>query len=494
MESFQGKPLAGNWWEAARPDVHYDGTLLLDEDHRGTLTLRGVVSQLKSLSCGPEPRTFFGRLKNQYAYDVTLFNAGPMRGPSQTAPSEPGRETDAEFYTNNILIGCHVEGENKPFLNGALVHLTGLEEWCDATGFSGAIEHGAPGELATETVNVSFQASASPHYDLGNGRLLRFLSRYSGQSIPAHRKHVTMSERNTIELVFSSEISIKDVLDEITIWQTFITFGLRSPSYIDEVMLSTHSGGENFTCHNLIVPVRKQASARSQRDPWQILFSQSKLGSRIGYYLKAWREKQQCIGIAVLLYTSTVYKDSLYTHINLLTYLQALEILHREFFKIDRFSTPEDRKETIKKLRAAVPMTLSETLRNEIAEQIGNVIGSLTLLDRLKHLYSLYPKSLSPLFRRGAADLTLLKEARNFLTHYGDQKSFGKEFLWSHAIFVLKEKAQLLLEICLLGAIGMNDDEILQLVEQFGPYKDWRMEVSMETVNEMLGISEDRTE
>ena len=83
------------------------------------------------------------------------------------------------------------------------------------------------------------------------------------------------------------------------------------------------------------------------------------------------------------------------------------------------------------------------------------------------------------------------KDTRNFLTHYGDQKSFDKEFLWSQTIFSLKEKARLFLEICLLGVIGMNDDEIFELVDQFLPYQDWRMNMSMEIINERLGLVEE---
>ena len=82
--------------------------------------------------------------------------------------------------------------------------------------------------------------------------------------------------------------------------------------------------------------------------------------------------------------------------------------------------------------------------------------------------------------------MELLKDTRNFLTHYGDQRSFGKEFLWSRTIVALKEKARLFLEICLLGMIGMSDDEIVELLNQFLPYEDWCMETVIEIANDML--------
>lgn len=481
MKDFIGKPLDGEWWAVDEPDHRYKGVLLLDERHHGTLTLRGSEDHLAALM-DPHPRTFFGRFEIQHTYEVSLFNVGLTRGPSRTYPKEPNRETSAELYTNNILIGCHIESEERRFLNGALLNLTGLEEWCDATGFSGKFH---PGELAGESVDVSFKATASPHYELGKGRLIRFLSQYRGPVTFDGRKALTLTERNTIELVFADAISISELLAEIAIWQSFITFGLRRPSYIDEAKVLIHSGGDHFTAFGLVVPGRRHEPAPSQRDPRTALFNQSKLGASIPAYVKAWRERQDDIEIAVLLFTGAAYQDAVYVHTNLLTYLQVLEILHRESFKADRFPDPDARKATIKALRAAVPATLGETLQREIVEQLW-FIGNLTLLDRLRHLFSLYPKSLSPLFRRGEADMVELKDVRNFLTHYGEQKSFAKDFLWSRRIFFLKEKARLFLEICLLGAIGMSDDQILELLEQFEPFVNWRMETTMEAANEAL--------
>ena len=89
--------------------------------------------------------------------------------------------------------------------------------------------------------------------------------------------------------------------------------------------------------------------------------------------------------------------------------------------------------------------------------------------------------------------MELLKDTRNFLTHYGDQRSFGKEFLWSRTIVTLKEKARLFLEICLLGMIGMSDDEIVELLNQFLPYEDWCMETVIEIANDMLRSAEHAT-
>ena len=56
----------------------------------------------------------------------------------------------------------------------------------------------------------------------------------------------------------------------------------------------------------------------------------------------------------------------------------------------------------------------------------------------------------------------------------------------------MKEKAHLFLEICLLGAMGLSDDEIQGLVSNFEPYLDWRMETSIEFINEYLRSVEEK--
>jgi ApeA-like protein len=202
MQQLIGKRLNGECWAPDRPEIIYKGTLQIEENHEGKLTLRGTELHLSSLPSGPGPRCFFGCLTAHYTYDVTLFRARMERGPGQSIPPDPDREAEAVFTTSNILVGGHVPSEDEAFVQGALLNLTGLEEWCNATGFSGTIKRPILADFAVETINVSFQAGASPYYDVGDGQRLRFLSQYKGPYSFEDRKHVTLEERNTIELSF----------------------------------------------------------------------------------------------------------------------------------------------------------------------------------------------------------------------------------------------------------------------------------------------------
>ncbi|EIG59000.1 hypothetical protein Bra1253DRAFT_03720 [Bradyrhizobium sp. WSM1253] len=487
MDEFRNKPLAGAWWLPGKPDVIFKGRLTIGDDNNGRLVLSGTQEHLAKLPTGATPPTFFGRLEADYSYDVTLFDVALRRGPSHSYPKAPLTETIAEFVTHTLLVGGHLASQDEALFDGTIFKLTGLDEWCDATGFAGRHENTTPNELATGSLTVAFQERATPRYDLGNGTTLRLLSEYAGPRQFENSKQVTLRERNTIELVFPVALPIKTTVQELHIWQSFLTFGLRQASYTDEVYLlrRTSRGYDRF---GLLLSGRKIPELRRRRER-DALFRQSTFSDRIEERLRGWRQKHDQIDLAILIFSGAAYQDSAYVHTNLLTYLQALEVLHRELYKADRFPDDEARKATLKALRAAIPKTLDPSLRKQLSDSI-QFVGAVTLLDRLKQLFSLYPKSLTPLFRRGGDDMGLLKDVRNFLTHYGGKKTLTKDFLWSRDAVVLKEKAHLFLEICLLGAMGMSDDEIQELVSNFEPYLDWRMETSIEFMNEYLKNAE----
>jgi Apea-like HEPN len=174
--------------------------------------------------------------------------------------------------------------------------------------------------------------------------------------------------------------------------------------------------------------------------------------------------------MAILLFTGTAYDSSDFVHSKFLAYLQALEVLHRELFGGSRFPDKETQKVTIEALRGAIPSVLNATLRAGIEQQLGSSVGMLTLLDRLKALFGRYSNSLRPLFPNSHAEMKALSDARNFLTHRSDRKNFRKDFLWSRELMSLSDRARLFMEICLLGALGMHDAEIYELIRNFEPY------------------------
>lgn len=471
MNDFVGKSLKGEWWFPSAPKTKYLGSLNIDERNQGRLTLEGRQSELLSLwPPGEKQFTIFGKLQNKYTYNVSLFNCGMLQGPNVSVSTNVNPTTTVLYYANNILIGDHIRSEEVLYVNAANVYLTGLEQWCDVSGLMGKTKYKKPTEFGNVQVSIDYRPKITRHFDLGGGRLIRFLSHYTGPVVfVGGLKKITIEERSAIQLVFSKPISIQSLLDEIHIWQTFISLGLRKACRIDKINPLFSTGGEHFTSTELLVPGKVKEDRLAQSSPSTKLFTQSKLGKNLGRYVKGWRKAHKSLAIPILLYSGTTFQESTYSHANLLTYLQALEVLHRERFQLDKFPNKKSRKLAMKALRAAVPSSLKPKLKDEIIKQLS-FIGSLTLLDRLNHLYDLHRAPIAGIFPNKEKDMSQLKEVRNFLTHFGENKSFTAASLWEFEIFLLQQKSRLFLEICFLSAMGMRNKSILKLLNQFDDY------------------------
>jgi hypothetical protein len=272
-----------------------------------------------------------------------------------------------------------------------------------------------------------------------------------------------------MELRFEEDVSLDDILHETSIWQNFLTFALRKASYMCELQLSVRSAAAPQFGWSLLVPGRRIDSGLNRRRMTEILFTRSRLEDRLGEYLHQWRQHYETIEIPILLFTGTAYDGSDFTHSRLLSYLQALEVFHRKLFGGGRFPDKRTRRDTLDALKAAIPAGLDATLRKGIKQQLAFVV-ELTLLDRLKDLFSRYGRSLGPLFPDRDVDMELLRDVRNFLTHFGSRRDFNKDFLWSRELMALSDRTKLFIEICLLGALGMDDEQIYEMIRQFEPY------------------------
>ena len=488
MEDLKTNPKYGRWWYSAHPETTFQGVLQIGKRDLPELVIHGKQSDLPLFDLPWGPSTLFGRLTTETTLrEVSVLNAHRLRGPNSTNPPDPERETEVAFWTNHILIGAHVESETTPVADRMLFRLTGFDEWCDATGFSGnhSISAWSPelpkDQPRLETVDLSFRSSVTPYFDIGGGRQLRFRSEYRGPQHFRNEKEITLREKNGIEIAFPERVSVETAVAEARLWQTFIALGLRLPVFIDRIVLARDDGGDLFHTMPLVVPDhRRRELPAKERYRQDILFNQSKLGGRIGERLKAWREIQERIDMSVLLFRSTLYLQDVYIHTHVPTYLQALEVFHHELYDDDKFPNTDAKRSVVRALRQAIPQDLDADVRKEICNRLS-YIGSATYLERLQLLFQRYPKALGPLFPRGEEDLKKLRNARNFLTHYGEQREIDKEFMSSRDVYVVGENARLFLEVCLLGAMGMTDDEILALIKGFGPYRERVAEIKWET-------------
>ena len=475
MDDFLNKLHHGRWWDSRRPDLTFNGILSFGEDNQAILVIRGKERDLPLVDYPRELTTMVGRLTSEPMDKISVLNARRVRGPTNTHPPSEDRETEVEFYGSRVVVGAHVEDTNTPLINRLRFSLTDLEDWCAISRISGKSEvpdrtPDLGGEINEfDSVEVSFHSGTTDYFDIGDGKRLRFLSLYRGPLSFHLEKEVTLRVRNRIELIFPDRISVDKAVEEMRIWQTFISLGLGIPVFLEDILLRRDADHKNKPV-DLIVTERKWNPEKPRLYPYRVLLNQSKLGAKLGECLKAWRQKQEKIDVSVLLYRGASYLHDAYIHINTLTYLQALEVHHGELYTADKFPNSQMKRDTLKALRSAIPKELDEGLREEISQSLG-WIGQLSLRDRLKSLFDHYPKSLRPLFPV-ENQLDDLRRARNYLTHYSDDKDLTKDFMSSREVYVVGQKGRMFLEICFLGAMDMSDDDIFELLKSHSVYGD----------------------
>jgi len=445
VHMFANRKLESEWWQPSRKRIKFKGVLEFDENNNGRLTLSGKRQQLIAL-----PETLFvlhGYFKADYTYAASIFDAGVSK-----RPSSMGKQNEvgtAELFTNIVIVGAHVRSDKSRVAIGAQISLTGLLEWCDSSGVAGKIERPQSGEVAGTKATITHSGAATAFMNAGKGTQLRLINRYKGPVVFEGLKSATIEESDQIELRFKKPISIKSLLSEVLVWQSFLAFAIRRASTIIELRYRERGSRPNAFSQAVLVPVQKFAPGSIGSVRASALFLRSTLGNRVSSSIRAWAEAFADFEMAIFIFCGGRYQDGGFVHSTLLTNLQALEVFHREGFPGEgKFPDAESRKATLAALRKAIPKTLDADLRKRLGDSLG-YLGSLSLLERLQRLYCRYPKSITPLFPDGLGDLKRLRDARNFLTHYGEKSALQKDFLTSKRVLTLREKTRYFMEACL---------------------------------------------
>lgn len=460
MDNFRNRTLEGEWWDASAPANRYAGKLVLDDNFNGTLDFT-VPSSSPLHTEIDHVFDLQGEAIHGYTYAFSL----PSSIRTRVSTGAGSNKTKLTFSSNTILVGVKAKSEDHAIFHAVRVSLTGLTDVFGPTGFRGGFRN--PGvEFGHEKVALKFEG-ARKAYRLSPEVSLNLVTRYRGPWVFENQKRLTLSEEGLIELEFAKPSSLKAIFREILVWQAFVTLATGQASYIKGMALSgsdmKYGGGALFP------GLRK--SDEPENLPRDMLFSFPRLGRKLLTVLSSWRAHFDNLEMPVLLFAGTFFQTDAYLHTKLLAYLQALEVLHREQFPGNKFPNPEIRRETISALRGAIPEHLSADLKTSVENFVGN-LGEYSLFERLIALLAKYPKSLGSVFPNGKDDLKVFRDARNYLTHYGDNQKFGRSFISSKRLVEITRRAKLFLEVCLLGLMGLKDLEILKILETYEPFHD----------------------
>jgi len=172
---------------------------------------------------------------------------------------------------------------------------------------------------------------------------------------------------------------------------------------------------------------------------------------------------------SVLALTSSAdYQIGTYYSSQFLSYAQALETFHRRTRK-GRFEDHDAYKPTLAVLKRAIPENLQGDYRKRIEAGL-NHLNEWALLQRLYDLYDLEARNICRLFPDRNRDMRLIRDVRNYLTHFEDRKGRMEKYVQERPFVILTRKLRFFVEICLLRSIGMDDaakSKLLALVREY---------------------------
>jgi hypothetical protein len=453
--------LKGEFWLPREPTKKWLGTLEFKSGYHGELDLQQIEGSLSDP--GFQLPVLHGSLTSHYGYAVTLYNVIIVG--KQRYLDRPDYDL-LSCVTNHVLFGGNYGPETDPNIYGIQLQLSGLANWCDSSGFGGEAMSPTPTEFAAE---LSYRPKPSIEIELPRGKRLGFSTSFSGPMLFKDLKRVSLAERDFIELLFDHPISIEQVMGETLVWQTFLGLALRRASYITQIRLQMPGDPTGDFRHILFTPgSNPDANPRVLRR--DVLFFRSTLGSHLESVLANWNSLYEKADKAIQLFAGVDYQVDAFYSTKLLSYLQCLEVLHRELYPEESpFPSKDIWQKTLDTLRKALPEELKPELRSELSKSLG-FFGQMTLVQRLLALYDRSPTSLSQLFPDREGDMKFLKDIRNYLTHYGDSKVVDRNFFISRHALILTLKCRFFLEIALLSELGLTDTKIKEMLQGCDEY------------------------
>jgi hypothetical protein len=296
---------------------------------------------------------------------------------------------------------------------------------------------------------------------LNDGSKLSFLTAYHGLLVFNRVKAVTLSETDYVRIECPNRESIDQIWQRAHAIRSLVGFGMRRAACVDDIVLFIPGGPRAI----LIFARSDSGDAHPTMTP---LFTRPALSNKMTHYLRAWHDNFPKLEAVLALASAADYQSGTYYSLQFLSYAQAIETLHRRTRK-GRFEDHDAYKPTLAVLKRAIPEDLQEDYRKRIESGL-NHLNEWSLLQRLYDFYDLEARNIRRLFPERDRDMRLIRDVRNYLTHFEDRGRRMEKYIQDRSFVILTRKLRFFVEMCLLRSIGMSEatkSKLLAVVREY---------------------------
>jgi len=181
-------------------------------------------------------------------------------------------------------------------------------------------------------------------------------------------------------------------------------------------------------------------------------------------YFSNWLNKAETLEPLFTLYFGNIFNKSIYLEQRFLNFIYALEYYHRKVIGGNYLERSKFLGGLYLFFIKSIPKKIETPFSVSLKARF-KYLNEYSLRKRLLDIFNKNEKLISLLTKDKNEFIAAIVDTRNYLTHYDDENKGKAKKGW--ALFRLTEKVKLIIEICLLIEVGLNEDLINKKIEFF---------------------------
>lgn len=458
MQSYDSR---GSWFLPGTPDRVVRGILKYSPATGAELVIDGLLEDLDSPLELRRYDTILGTMDD--GTEVTLYDTFMASVDTIVA--------------NQVFLGHHLRGRDEIRCLEIRAEYTHLNEWALLVGhdiWTGEQTRLSGIEVDYHQAPTEYRVLLTvPHHEVlyQSNRFTAYLEIVcTPPSLRAVQTDATVKQRAVIRLVFTDPTAL-DECDRLVVQiRDFVALASIRPVHVSSLQIMVPS--EKPASRPWIDVLRAAASpVEDNKARHRMLFYYSQVRSRISDLLDQWFGKAELLEPVRALHSVMTYDRAGYLELEFISIVQALESYHRRFRQGRYVDDVVYSNHVLPALVGAIPIGngISSEFRDTLKGRMRH-LNEYSLKKRIKHILDELGADLCEGFIDSPkAFAQKVADTRNYLTHYSP--GLKDSSATRSRLLVLALKLKIILELCLLGELGLTHDKIVGLFRECSKYQ-----------------------
>lgn len=446
MEAFTTK---GHWWlPGNRPDDAVAGILTFDPSGQSELDLFGSLTDGAAWARGETSEAIILGIGDK-GQAITLVDCLWTHLRSGGSTNGYIRRT-SKYLPHVVIQGYLYDRAEQISFEDLWIRFYGLEKWA-ATGKIWDAD-----DLDSPASNYSTEDDIAISLD-GFELTIRRGHVWSGNPYTS----LAVERHAEIKIVPAIPWGLPEVTSSIFALQVFLSLGMGTPTWPVEIYATNPDNEKRtITLHYFPYTEYKENDHLSE---YAMVFTLNELDSQLESCLRNWFAISESLGQVFFLYNLTIsYKKTLTD--TFLSLAKAIEVYHRQRSN-KKFVDENEFAEIYNVLKSNIPEGIDERLKQRITDTL-KWSNEPSLRGRLKSIRDTHQYRSDQLFKNYNSFVQNVVGHRNYLTHFDEE---GKpDTNLKDVIVPMCERLKYILEICLLSELGLDEENIQQMVNNLG--------------------------